>query len=94
MHYSFSLYLTFHWVRVDLAHKEAFVFSLDVGYDQLPDSVTKMTDRHSGIVRDDVRVDSLNGFRVRLDPADFVAAEMGNVTRQDSLGSKRHSLIR
>lgn len=55
--------------------------------------MAKVAHGYAGVVRDDVRVDGLNGFRIRLDPADFVAAEMSDVTRQDGLSAQRHRLV-
>ena len=55
--------------------------------------MSKVPDRDASVVRDDVRVNGLNGFRIGFDPADFVAAEMGDVTRQDGLAAQRHRLV-
>ena len=52
-----------------------------------------MPDGHPRVVRDDVRVDGLDGFRVGFDPADFVAAEMSDVTGQDGLSAQSHRLV-
>jgi hypothetical protein len=61
--------------------------------DELPNGQAVMTHRYPRIVGDDVRVDGLDGFGVRLDPADFVAAQVVDVARQDGLVAHRHRQV-
>ena len=61
--------------------------------DELPNGQAVMTHRYPRIVGDDVRVDGLDGFGVRLDPADFVAAQVVDVARQHGLVAHRHRQV-
>lgn len=67
--YRVFAHLTLHWIRIQLAHIAASIIlgdGLDV---QIPGVLIQVADRDSWIVRNDVLVYGLNGFRVGLQPA-------------------------
>ena len=89
-----GVYLAFHGVGVDLAHVGSFVFTLDVGDDQLPRLGTVMPYRNPRIVRDDMSVDRLDGFRIGFDPSDFIAAQVSDVAREYCFVTRGHRHVR
>ena len=67
-----KFYLTFHRVRIDLAHVRPGVFGFDVLYQQLPHGRARTSfDGDARIVSDHVHIYRLDGLRVGLDPSDL-----------------------
>lgn len=64
-----ATHLTFHGVRVDLAHVLPFVLPSDASNVECPSVVVVVRHRKSGIVGYHVLVYSEDGLCVRLDPS-------------------------
>lgn len=61
--------LTFHRIRVDLAHVLSAVLLLHAVYVQVPGAEIGMADGNSGVVCDDVVMNRLDGLSVGLHPS-------------------------
>lgn len=68
---TYSTYLTFHGIRVNLTHILSSVLLLDAAYVQIPRGVIVMGHGYTWIMRDHVIVYRLNRLSVRLHPANL-----------------------
>ena len=87
------VYLTSHGVGVELAHVGTLVVGLGVGNVQLPYGRREMVDGDALVVCYDVGVNGLDSFGIQPDPSDFIAAQMGDVARQQGVLTLGHRHI-
>jgi hypothetical protein len=67
-HSKLDLYLTEHWIRVDLAHVNASIWAVNVSDVQRPRVQVAVEDRQPGVVGQNSVVHGQNAFIVGLDP--------------------------